>query len=68
MVRKKEGNTKLKSKPAKVGRPKRGKKLAPRESPDLFSSSASELDYTLPDGNYYDSFDKLRLSLENKPR
>lgn len=70
MVRKKnECKTKLKTKPAKSVRSKRSKKLPRHASPQVvLSSSASDHDYTLPDGNYYDSFDKLRLSLTKEPR
>lgn len=69
MVRKKnECKTKVKSKPAKSVRSTKSKKLPRHASPQVFSSSASEQDYTLPDGNYYDSFDKVRLSLNKEPR
>lgn len=59
MVRKYE-NKKLKSKPAKSTRTKNGKKLSKVASPQTVSSSP-ELDYTLPEGNHLDSFDRLRL-------
>lgn len=60
MVRKYENKTKAKAKPAKTTRTRKGKKVSQRASPQLFSSSASELDFTLPEGNHLDSFDQFR--------
>lgn len=68
MVRKNECKTKVKRKPAKSIKSKKGTKLPRHASPQVFSSSDSEHNYTLPDGNYYDSFDKLRLSIKDEPR
>lgn len=62
MVRKYEGKTKQKSKPAKSTRTKQGKKLSHRVSSKVDESSASEHDYTLPDDYHYDSFDRLRTN------
>lgn len=62
MVRKYEKKTKAKAKPAKTTRTKRGKKVTQYASPQVVSSSASELDFTLPEGNHLDSFDQFRTN------
>lgn len=50
--------TKLKSRPAKKTKPKKGKKVSQRACSR--TSSSSELDWTLPEGNHLDSFDIFR--------
>lgn len=60
MVRKNEKKTQTKAKPAKTTRAKKGKKAPQRANSGVFSSSASELDYTLPEGKHLDSFDQFR--------
>lgn len=62
MVRQYEGKVKLKGKPAKKTRTRRGKKLSHRTKVD--ASSNSECDYTLPDDYHHDSFDRLRLNAQ----
>lgn len=62
MVRKYENKTKAKAKPAKTTRKRKGKKALKYASPHVVSSSASDLDFTLPEGNHLDSFDQFRTN------
>lgn len=68
MVGKNVRKTKLQSKPVKTVQSKRRRKVHRNVSPQPFSPNSTSHDYTLPDGNYYDSFDKLRLSIKDEER